>query len=231
VVVVGIKSLVIDAEYPHLHTQRNCLDDDRCSTPGCRLAALASWFRSYPFRPTATARSDMSDSGSGMGAAGCCQLRSEAVTVPGWMPLTCGNVVQQWVCQVGAQFASRGSGVQIPSAPRKPAGQRVDMWSCRLTLVRFARFWERQCPILGADLEAAPAASRNCLTGHGVKDSGAGCPLPSEGRSFAQRSRRLSDISFTDCAAQIPPAPPPDGSSSGPLSLADGDGRQRRRLE
>ena len=40
--------------------------------------------------------------------------------------------------------------------PRKPAGQRFDMWSRRLTLVRFARFWERQCPILGAELAARP---------------------------------------------------------------------------
>jgi hypothetical protein len=69
------------------------------------------------------------------------------------------------------------------------------MWLCRVTQVRFARFWERLCPILGADLEAASsAASRNCLTGHGVKGSGAGCVLPSKGRSFAQRSQCLSDI-------------------------------------
>ena len=104
----------------------------------------------------------------------------------------------------GSSFASRGSGVQIPSAPRKPAGQRFDMWSCRLMLVRFVRFWERQCPILGADLETAQRGRPELLDGHGVKDSGAGCALPSEGRSFAQRSRCLSDISFTDCAAQIP---------------------------
>ena len=106
------------------------------------------------------------------------------------------------------------------------------MWSCRLTLVRFARFWERQCPILGADLEDAPSeASRNCLTGRGVKGSGAGCPLPSEGRSFAQRSQCLSDIPFTDCAAQIPACAATGRRSSGALSLADGDGGQRRRLE
>ena len=37
----------------------------------------------------------VSDSGSGMGAAGGCQVRAEAVTVPGWIPLTCGNVQQQ----------------------------------------------------------------------------------------------------------------------------------------
>ena len=33
----------------------------------------------------------VSDSGSGMGAAGGCQARPEAVTVPGWTPLTCRN--------------------------------------------------------------------------------------------------------------------------------------------
>ena len=53
-------------------------------------------------------------------------------------------------------FASRGSGVQIPSAPPKPAGQHSDLRSCRLARVRFARFWERRCPILGADLEPSP---------------------------------------------------------------------------
>jgi hypothetical protein len=56
------------------------------------------------------------------------------------------------------------------------------MWSCRLTIVRFVRFWERQYPILGADLEAAPSpASRNCLTGRGMKGSGAGCVLRASG--------------------------------------------------
>jgi hypothetical protein len=32
-----------------------------------------------------------------MGAAGRCQARPDAVTVPSSMPLTCGNVVQQQV--------------------------------------------------------------------------------------------------------------------------------------
>jgi hypothetical protein len=35
-----------------------------------------------------------------MGAAGGCQVRLEAVTVPGWIPLTCGNVQQQRTCRV-----------------------------------------------------------------------------------------------------------------------------------
>jgi hypothetical protein len=45
-------------------------------------------------------------------------------------------------------FASRGPGVQIPSAPPKPAGQRPVVLPCRLELVRLARFRERRCPIL-----------------------------------------------------------------------------------
>ena len=32
-----------------------------------------------------------------MGAAGRCKVRSEAATLPGWKPLTCGNVLQQRV--------------------------------------------------------------------------------------------------------------------------------------
>ena len=35
-----------------------------------------------------------------MGAAGRCQARAEAVTVPGRTSLTCGNVVQWRVCRV-----------------------------------------------------------------------------------------------------------------------------------
>jgi hypothetical protein len=42
----------------------------------------------------------VSDSGSEMGAADGCQARSEAVTLPGWMPLTCWNVIQQRLCRV-----------------------------------------------------------------------------------------------------------------------------------
>ena len=34
----------------------------------------------------------VSDSGSGMGAEGRCHVRSEAVTLPGFTPLTCENV-------------------------------------------------------------------------------------------------------------------------------------------
>ena len=67
-------------------------------------------------------------------------------------PLTCLNDRERPRSQ---EFASRGSGVQIPSAPPKPAGQRSDMWPCPLGRDRFVRFWERRCPILGADLEAA----------------------------------------------------------------------------
>ena len=41
----------------------------------------------------------------------------------------------------------RGS---IPSAPRKTASQRLDLRSCWLMRVRFARFWERRRPIFGS---------------------------------------------------------------------------------
>ena len=102
----------------------------------------------------------------------------------------------------GSSFASRGSGVQIPSAPRKPAGQRFGMWSCRLTLVRFVRFWERRCPILGADLEATPSVpGRNCLTltGRRAKDSGTVCACSSEPRIFQTTAPERYDP-FVDCA-------------------------------
>jgi hypothetical protein len=61
--------------------------------------------------------------------------------------------------------------------------------------VRFVRFWERRCPILGADLEATPSApGRNCLTltGRRAKDSGTVCACSSEPRIFPKQ-RRLSD--------------------------------------
>ena len=38
------------------------------------------------------------DSGSRMGAADRCEMRSEAVTVPSWKSLTCGNVLRQQLC-------------------------------------------------------------------------------------------------------------------------------------
>jgi hypothetical protein len=44
---------------------------------------------------------------NGMGAAGRRQPRSEAVTVPGRMPLTCRNVVQQRVADVRALFGTK----------------------------------------------------------------------------------------------------------------------------
>jgi hypothetical protein len=46
-----------------------------------------------PVFTVAMAEGAVSDSGSGMGAAGCCQGWSEGVTVPGSTSLTCGNVV------------------------------------------------------------------------------------------------------------------------------------------
>ena len=43
---------------------------------------------------------NVSDFGSGMGAAGGSQVRSEAVTMPGWIPLTCRNVQRQRSCRI-----------------------------------------------------------------------------------------------------------------------------------
>jgi hypothetical protein len=66
----------------------------------------------------------VSDSGSRMGAAGRCKVRSEAVTVPSWKSLTCRNVPQQQLCETMRSVRIEGSGVQIPSAP--PSSCRSD---------------------------------------------------------------------------------------------------------
>ena len=88
------------------------------------------------------------------------------------------------------EFASRGSGVQIPSAPRKPAGQRPDVWSRQLAPVRFARFRERQCPILGADLDSRPAQTLRSVH-HAGGDGPTYCPLfGHHAQAFRLPSRR-----------------------------------------
>ena len=59
-----------------------------------------------------------------MGAAGRCQLRSEAVTVPGWKPLTCGNVLQQRLCTIACSVRIEGVRGSNPlSSTRVLAGQ------------------------------------------------------------------------------------------------------------
>jgi len=60
---------------------------------------------------------ELVDSGSRRGAAGHCQVRSEAVTVPGSTSLTCRNVVQQRLCRCARWVRIEGVRVQIPSAP------------------------------------------------------------------------------------------------------------------
>ena len=87
------------------------------------------------------------DFGSGMGVARLGQAASDTVIVTARRPLTCADAITLLVGRWSTVFASRGSGVQIPSAPPKPAGPRFDVWSCWLTWVRFVRFWERRCPI------------------------------------------------------------------------------------
>ena len=85
---------------------------DRQRTDPERPPTASAWdvgrFSAATPSPTAMTLGVVSDSGSGMGAAGDCQLRSEAVTVPDWKPLTCGNVAQQRVCQVGRSVRIEG---------------------------------------------------------------------------------------------------------------------------
>jgi len=61
--------------------------------------------------------SAVSDSGSRMGAAGRCQVRSKAVTLHGFTPLTCENVVQQQLCRRARSVRIEEVRGQIPSAP------------------------------------------------------------------------------------------------------------------
>jgi hypothetical protein len=62
-------------------------------------------------------RSAVSDSGSRMGAEGRCQLRLEAVAVPGWKPLMCGNVVQQRLCRVARSVRMEGVRGSMANSP------------------------------------------------------------------------------------------------------------------
>jgi len=86
---------------------------------------------------------ELSDSGSGMGAAGRCQARPEAVTVPSSTSLTCGNVVQQRLCWVAFSVRIEGARVQIPSAPPSSCSSATYCLLCSLRSPIRVRFWER----------------------------------------------------------------------------------------
>ena len=90
-----------------------------------------------------TAQEGTSNPGSGMGAAGRRQPRSEAVIVSSRKPLTCSNVIQQRFAWLRAQFASRGSGVQIPSAPPESRRSAACCISFFFRSRDHVRFWER----------------------------------------------------------------------------------------
>jgi hypothetical protein len=95
-----------------------------------------------------------------------------------------------------------GQGFKSPQLHREIAGQRPDMRMRWFAWVRFVRFWERRCPILGADLEATPSVpGRNCLTltGRRAKDSGTVCACSSEPRIFQTTAPERYDP-FVDCA-------------------------------
>jgi hypothetical protein len=56
------------------------------------------------------------------GSGGSCQVRSEGVTVPGWKPLTCTNVVQQRLCRVvrSVRIEMLSSPTRRPMVPKHP---------------------------------------------------------------------------------------------------------------
>ena len=100
----------------------------------------------------------VSDSGSGMGAASFRQTRSVAVTlaVPSFTDL--GRHAQAGHSYPGMPSSGRrGRRFKSGHPDQIIACQRSDLRSCWLTQVRIVRFWERRCPILGADLEAGSA--------------------------------------------------------------------------
>jgi hypothetical protein len=87
---------------------------------------------------------------NGMGAAGRRQPRSEAVTVPGRMPLTCRNVVQQRVADVRALFGTKrptmDTGIATYGVPG--SGQKDGSGStrvCRSWARRPGGRWQLRC--------------------------------------------------------------------------------------
>ena len=65
----------------------------------------------------------VSDSGSRMGAAGRSEARSEAVTVPDRMSLTCRNIVQQRLRQVVRSVHTEEVTGSIPVSPTQVSGR------------------------------------------------------------------------------------------------------------
>jgi len=105
--------------------------------------------RSCPSGPSP--RQVASEIGSEMGAAIRRQLRSDAVRRRDRGRLNRSYLQQRH--QAAVLFACAlsshrgGQGFKSPQLHPKPAGQRFDVCPYRLALVRFARFWERWCPI------------------------------------------------------------------------------------
>ena len=71
------------------------------------------------------------------------------------------------------EFASRGSGVKSPPLQVNPQVSALTCGHVGLPGPVLPRFWERRCPILGADLEVSRSVrTRSCLTEHGRRALG-----------------------------------------------------------
>ena len=105
----------------------------------------------YPVHPQDIPGWPRAAVGAEMGAAIRRQLRSDAVRRRDRGRLNRSYLQQRH--QAAVLFACAlsshrgGQGFKSPQLHPKPAGQRFDVCPYRLALVRFARFWERWCPI------------------------------------------------------------------------------------
>ena len=77
-----------------------------CPARGCSQDR-PDFRRAFP-KIRRTARGTVSDSGSRMGVAVCCEARSEAVTVPGQTSLTCRYVLQQRLSRIARSVRIEG---------------------------------------------------------------------------------------------------------------------------
>ena len=88
----------------------------------------------------------MSDSGSRMGAAGRCQARSEAVTVPGSTSLTCRNIVLQQFRRLVRSVRIEGVRVTSAAASRQPPPLVPPTCPGTLSAGRIPLVTMRNCP-------------------------------------------------------------------------------------
>lgn len=112
----------------------------------------------------------MSDSGSRMGAAGRCQARSEAVTVPGSTSLTCRNIVLQQFRRLVRSVRIEGVRVTSAAASRQPPPLVPPTCPGTLSAGRIPLVTMRNCPetltrsrtVTNRRAMAAPAVMGGC---------------------------------------------------------------------